>query len=192
MINCVLCGVGGQGTVLASRIIAAAAMEKGEFVQTAETIGMAQRGGCVVSHVRIGTDAITPLVPLGCADVIIAFEPSEAVRCLPFLKKDGVMITSDRAIQPVTISLSGESYDEKEMLQFLKNNVQHCYTINTSRILKECGTIKPLNVALVGAVAKSGVLGLTMQEVENILEQKVKASYLEMNKKALVIGGEAL
>ncbi|MDO5293873.1 MAG: indolepyruvate oxidoreductase subunit beta [bacterium] len=192
MTNVILCGVGGQGTVLASRIIAAAAMEKGEFVQTAETIGMAQRGGCVVSHVRIGTDAETSLVPMGSADVIIAFEPSEAVRNLPYLKKDGVLITSDRAIQPVTVSLSGTSYDADEMLEFLKNNVDRCYVIDTHKIIEECGSIKPLNVALVGALAKSGVIDLTTEDVENILKEKVKEAFLEMNKKALRIGGEAL
>lgn len=192
MINCVLCGVGGQGTVLASRIIAEAAMQKGEYVQTAETIGMAQRGGCVVSHVRIGSDTVAPLVPLGSADVVIAFEPSEAVRCLPYLKEDGVMVTSDRAIQPVTVSLSGESYDSEEMLTYLKKNVARCYCINTDKIIKECGSIKPLNVALVGAVAKSGAIHLTMEEVEQILAKKVKPAFLEMNQKALLIGGEAL
>ena len=80
--NCLLCGVGGQGTVLASRLIAYAAMQKGLEVRTAETIGMAQRGGCVVSHVRTGDEIFSSLIPLGSADVIIAFEPAEAVRCL--------------------------------------------------------------------------------------------------------------
>ena len=89
--NCLLCGVGGQGVVLASRLIAYAAMEKGNFVRTAETIGMAQRGGSVVSHVRIGEEIYSPQVPVGSADVILAFEPGEAVRCLPYLKKDGLV-----------------------------------------------------------------------------------------------------
>ncbi|MDO5519720.1 MAG: indolepyruvate oxidoreductase subunit beta [bacterium] len=192
MTNVILCGVGGQGTVLASRIIAAAAMAKGEFVQTAETIGMAQRGGCVVSHVRIGKDAETSLVPMGSADVIIAFEPSEAVRNLPYLKNDGILITSDRAIQPVTVSLSGNSYDSDKMLQYLKKKVSRCYVIDTEKIIEECGSIKPLNVALVGALAKSNVIDLTTEDVENILKEKVKPAFLEMNKKAVRIGGEAL
>lgn len=84
--SCLLCGVGGQGTVLASKMIAFAAMEKGESVRTAETIGMAQRGGCVVSHVRVGGGIYSPLIPKGGADVLIAFEPGEAVRCLSYLK----------------------------------------------------------------------------------------------------------
>ena len=83
--NCLLCGVGGQGTVLASRLIAQAAMERGHFARTTETIGMAQRGGCVVSHVRIGEECQSPLIPLGKADILVGFEPGEAVRCLPSL-----------------------------------------------------------------------------------------------------------
>ncbi len=192
MTNVILCGVGGQGTVLASRIIAAAAMEKGEFVQTAETIGMAQRGGSVVSHVRIGKDAETSLVPLGTADVLIAFEPSEAVRCLPYLKQDGVLVTADHAIKPITVSLSDTAYEGEEMLSYLKRKVNRCYVIDTNQIMKECGSIKPLNVALVGAVAKSKVINLTTEDVEKILAQKVKPAFLEMNKVALRIGGEAL
>ncbi|MCL2267332.1 MAG: 2-oxoacid:acceptor oxidoreductase family protein, partial [Treponema sp.] len=83
--NCIIAGVGGQGTVLASKLIAAAAMKKGFDARTTETIGMAQRGGSVFGHIRIGDNIFSPLVPLGKADAIIAFEPSEAVRQLPYL-----------------------------------------------------------------------------------------------------------
>ena len=82
--NIVLCGVGGQGTVLASKLIAAAAMKKGLSVMSAETIGMAQRGGSVFSHVRIGDDVCSPMIARGSADLIVGFEPGEAVRMLPF------------------------------------------------------------------------------------------------------------
>ena len=86
-----ICGVGGQGTVLASKIIAAAAMEAGNNVHSAETIGMAQRGGSVTSHVRIG-EASSPLIPKGKCDLLLAFEPSEAVRNLPYLKENGLVV----------------------------------------------------------------------------------------------------
>ncbi len=96
VINCILAGVGGQGTVLASKLIAQAAMDKGQNVRTAETIGMAQRGGCVVSHVRVGDEIFSPLIPKHTADIIIGFEPAEAVRCLSYLKKDGTVVVSIR------------------------------------------------------------------------------------------------
>ena len=92
--NVLLCGVGGQGTVLASRLIALAAMEKGMEARGAETIGMAQRGGSVVSHVRIGGEIYSPMIPHKGADVMIGFEPAEAVRCLPYLKKGGCVAVS--------------------------------------------------------------------------------------------------
>ena len=93
----ILAGVGGQGTVLASKLLAFAAMEQGLAVRTAETIGMAQRGGSVVSHVRVGASH-SPMVPLGGADAVIGFEPAEAVRALPYLKKGGAAVVSVKAV----------------------------------------------------------------------------------------------
>lgn len=107
IISCLLCGVGGQGTVLASKLIATAAMERGEQARTAETIGMAQRGGSVVSHVRIGGQIHSPMIPIGQADILMGFEPGEAVRCLPYLKKGGTAVVSCKGVQPVT-STPGE------------------------------------------------------------------------------------
>ena len=122
MVNsCLLCGVGGQGTVLASKLIAFAAMEKGKRIRTAETIGMAQRGGCVVSHVRTGDEIFSPMIPLKGADILIAFEPAEAVRCLPYLKDGGTVVVNQKAVRPVTASLADSGYDGKEMIAHLKN-----------------------------------------------------------------------
>ena len=104
--NCLLCGVGGQGVVLASKLIAYAAMEKGLNVRTSETIGMSQRGGSVVTHVRMGETVYSPMIPKGSADVIMAFEPAEAVRNLSYLKEDGVMVVDKKAVKPVTATLN--------------------------------------------------------------------------------------
>ena len=106
MIDILLAGVGGQGTVLAAKVLAQAAQNKGWQVRTAETIGMAQRGGSVVSHVRIGEGAYSPLIAKGCADAIIAFEPAEAVRAFPYLKKGGSVTVSSSPVKPVTDSLA--------------------------------------------------------------------------------------
>lgn len=108
--NILICGVGGQGTVLASKIIAASAMIEGSAVHSAETIGMAQRGGSVTSHVRIG-EAYSPLIPYGTADMILAFEPAEAVRNLIYLKKGGIVIVNSVPVKPVTESLADTGYD---------------------------------------------------------------------------------
>ena len=119
----ILCGVGGQGTVLASKLISAAAMGRGIPVMSAETIGMAQRGGSVFSHLRLGEGVFSPMIARGTADLILGFEPGEAVRMLPWLKRDGQVIVSSRAVMPVTASLSGTDYSGEEMIRFLRDRV---------------------------------------------------------------------
>ena len=111
MLNIMLTGVGGQGTVLAAKVLAQAALEKGWHVRTAETIGMAQRGGSVVSHVRMGDqgeEVHSPLIAKGTADIIIAFEPAEGARMLPYLSPEGALVSATTAIQPVTAALSSD------------------------------------------------------------------------------------
>jgi indolepyruvate ferredoxin oxidoreductase, beta subunit len=190
MKSCLICGVGGQGIVLASRIIAAAAIEKGYMARTAETIGMAQRGGCVVSHVRFGDKVSSPMIPFGKADVMIGFEPGEIVRNLHYLKKDGVVIVCKKDIQPVTASLSGTDYTGKVMLEYLKKNITKCYIIDGEKICEECGSPKVLNVALVGAMAKCQALDLTVSDIDKVLKQKIKPQFLGMNRKALELGAQ--
>lgn len=190
-INCILAGVGGQGTVLASKLIAQAAMDKGQTARTAETIGMAQRGGCVVSHVRIGDEIHSPMVPKQGADIIIGFEPAEAVRCLPYLKKDGAVVVSRKAIRPVTASLSDTGYDGTEMLELLQKEAKRVIIVDGDKICEECGSAKVLNVALLGAACASGMLGLTIQEIETAIAERVAPRFVEMNQKALAAGAKA-
>ena len=188
--NCLLCGVGGQGVVLASRLIAYAAMEQGDFVRTTETIGMAQRGGSVVSHVRAGEEVHSPLIPAGGADVILAFEPGEAVRCLPYLKEGGLVITNSRIVKPVTASLGGSSYSGGEMLDYLKKKAGQVIVVDGDEICRRAGSAKVLNVALLGAAAKSGELGISMDEMLEAVRKNVKEKYIALNEKALRLGGE--
>ena len=140
--NVLLCGAGGQGTVLASRLIALAAMEKGMEARGAETIGMAQRGGSVVSHVRIGGEIYSPMIPHKGADVMIGFEPAEAVRCLPYLKKGGCVVVSPVPIRPVTASLTGGAYTGEEMMEYLKQTVDHLVVVDGTSICSRCGSTK--------------------------------------------------
>ena len=116
--NIILTGVGGQGTVLASKLIAAAAM-------SAETIGMAQKGGSVFSHLRVGEGLKSPMIRRGTADLLLAFEPAEAVRMLPYLKKDGMVVVNSHPIMPVTAALKGTDYTGKEMVAYLRENAEH-------------------------------------------------------------------
>lgn len=123
MINVMLAGVGGQGTVLAAKVLAQAAQDKGWQVRTAETIGMAQRGGNVVSHVRMGNGGeavFAPLIAQGTADLIVAFEPAEGARVLPYLAPAGVLVTATSAIQPVTAALSKNPYRAASVVERLR------------------------------------------------------------------------
>lgn len=187
MNNILLCGVGGQGTVLASKLIAFAAMEKGLQVRTAETIGMAQRGGSVVSHVRIGEEIHSPLLPKGSADVIIAFEPAEAVRCISYLKKGGTVIVNQKAVRPVTASLQGTYRDGREMLEYLKAQAGHIDVMDGEAICEDCGSSKVLNIVLLAAAAKSGTLGITPEELISAIEKRIPEKFQALNKKAIDI-----
>ncbi|MDD2956432.1 MAG: indolepyruvate oxidoreductase subunit beta [Oscillospiraceae bacterium] len=191
MINCILAGVGGQGTVLASKLIAQTAMEQGHTAHTAETIGMAQRGGSVVSHVRIGQGAYSPLIPKGSAQILIAFEPAEAVRTLPYLAPDGVMVVAQKAVKPVTAALSGSNYDGAEMLRFLREDGRRLILVDGEAILRQCGSSKALNVALLGAAAASGVLGFSVADVEKAIRARIPQKYLDINLQALSLGAAA-
>lgn len=187
--NCILAGVGGQGTVLASKLIAQAGLSSGQMVRTAETIGMAQRGGCVVSHVRTGKHINSPLVPVGQADIIIGFEPAEAVRNLPYLKKGGTAVVARKAVRPVTASLTGSSYDGSDMLDYLSQNVEHLILVDGEAICQEIGSPKVLNITLLGAALEA--LGIESAQMENVIRASVRPQFVEMNLKALHAGMNA-
>ena len=186
--NCLLCGVGGQGVVLASKLIAYAAMEKGLNVRTSETIGMSQRGGSVVTHVRMGETVHSPMIPKGTADVIMAFEPAEAVRNLSYLKEDGVMVVDKKAVKPVTATLSQNKYDGQKELLYLQENVKNLYIVDGSAICEEAGSSKVLNVVLLGVALGSGVLDIQLEEMKEEIKKHVKPQFVEMNIKALELG----
>lgn len=164
-INCLLCGVGGQGTVLASKLIAAAAMKDGHEVRSTDTIGLAQRGGCVVSHVRFGKKINSPLISEGEADVIIAFEPAEAVRSLNYLKEGGSVVVCTRPIIPVASALA-HSYETNVLLHCLHENVENVIEVDMK---KESN--KALNIKLLVAAIKSGVLGITLDSFKKAIEE---------------------
>lgn len=187
-----LSGVGGQGTVLASRLIAAAAMARGEQARTAETIGMSQRGGCVVSHVRIGQDIYSSLIPKGGADIIIGFEAGEAVRVYPYLKAAGTVIVNCRTIAPVTASLSDFEYRAEDMLTYLEAHAGRVIVVDGDAIAEECGSNKVLNLALLGAAIATGELGISMEEMQQAVREKVKPAFYEMNIKALALGAKTI
>ena len=189
-INCLLCGVGGQGTVLASKLLAFAAMQKGAEVRTSETIGMAQRGGCVVSHVRTGHDIASPMVPKHSAQVIIGFEPGEAVRCLDYLAEDGVVIVNRKGVMPITANFGAKKYDADTMLEYLKENVKELIIVDGEDICRQCGSGKVLNIALLAAAAKTGRLGMSVDELKDAIVKRMPEKFHEINLRAVDIAAE--
>ena len=181
--NIIICGVGGQGTVLAAKVLSQAAISNGEHVLSAETIGMAQRGGSVVSHVRIGGDAFSPLVPQGQADVLIAFEAAEAVRNIDFLKSDGTVIVNKKIVQPVTASLSGKAFDENEMIDYLNKRAGNVIAVDTDQACKDLGSPRVVNMVLLGAASKSGLI--SKDELKAAIKLLVKPDFYELNVKAV-------
>ena len=137
--NIILTGVGGQGTVLASKLIAAAAMAKGLPVMSAETIGMAQKGGAVFSHLRIGEGVKSPMIRRGTADLLLAFEPAEAVRMLPYLRKGGMVVVNSHPIMPVTAALQGTDYTGAEMVAYLREHAEHVLVLDGQKAVEAIG-----------------------------------------------------
>ena len=181
-----ICGVGGQGTVLASKLIAASATDEGHTVHSAETIGMAQRGGPVTSHVRIGGDAFSPLIPIGGADLLIAFEPSEAVRNLKYLKKDGFVIVNSIPVKPTTL-VGGAGYDGAAEIAFLRSNCK-CLVVNSDELCAPFGSSKFFNVAVLGAAAGTGALGIGADSIRRTITRIVPERFQEKNLAAFAAG----
>ena len=182
----VLCGVGGQGTILASKLLAAAAMSKGLPVKTVETIGMAQRGGSVFSHVRIGDGVASPLIGRGRADLIIAFEPAEAVRQLPYLREGGTVVVSTRPIIPVSATIGGPAYDLAAVMAYLREQVgEKLVVVDADAAAEALGSAKCLNVVLLGAAVRTGVLALTADDIRSAIAARLPERFHELNFRAL-------
>ena len=189
--NCLVAGVGGQGAVLASRLVAAAAMDQGAFVRTAETIGMSQRGGSVTSHVRVGAtarDLPSSLIPPRAAQLVLAFEPGEAVRAFKFLAPGGALVCATRPVVPSAAATSG--YDGKAQLDWLSTqlNPADFVAVDTAVLEREGLSPKCANVLLLGAAVGLGALPFGAAELRAAMRQLMKPKLIEMNDRALDLG----
>lgn len=184
--NVMVVGVGGQGTLLTSRIIGKTALEKGLDVKLSEVHGMAQRGGSVVTFVRFGEKVFEPVVEEGCADVLISFERLEAKRYAHFLKKDGVMIVNDTRIDPMTVVIGAKTYPEG-ILEGLEKK-HKLYTIDGGKIANELGNSKVLNSVVLGLAAKH--IGFDEAAWLETLKNTVPPKTIEINTQAFKAGYE--
>lgn len=182
--NIMIVGVGGQGTLLTSRILGKLATEAGYDVKLSEVHGMAQRGGSVVTFVRYGKQVAEPIVEEGQADVLIAFERLEALRYLHFLKKEGVVIVNDWRIDPITVVTGMAAYPEG-ILDTLKA-ARSTIAVEASEEAGKLGAPKAFNIIVLGAAAK--YIGFEKEEWIRVIESTVPPKTIDINKKAFEIG----
>ncbi|MBO5907124.1 MAG: indolepyruvate oxidoreductase subunit beta [Clostridia bacterium] len=185
--NIMIVGVGGQGTLLTSRIIGRAAMKRGYDVKISEVHGMAQRGGSVVTFVRFGDKVYEPVVEEGEADVIIAFERLEALRYAHFLKKDGTIVVNDHRIDPMTVVTGAMKYPEG-IIETLSENT-NLVVIEGLKAALELGNSKVLNSVVLGAAAKK--IGFELDTWLSVISETVPSKTIEINHKAFMVGYSA-
>ena len=179
-----IAGVGGQGVVLASRLLALAAMKAGFHVSTAETIGMSQREGSVSSHIRIGDEIFGSLIPVGQTDLILGLEPAETVRNLPFLREGGKVIVNTHAIPPASKPPGSPEYDLSALLSFLNEHCPGILCSDFTELAEEEGTYRAANVAMLGAAAGSGLLPFPAETLKEVLNAEIPEKYRAVNKAA--------
>jgi len=183
-----LIGVGGQGTIKASAIVGEAAMKKGLNVVMSEVHGMAQRGGTVVTEFKIG-DADSPLIEEGAADLMIAFEPSEALRAINKVNKNSYVIVNSSPIVPFTVSLGISEYPEPlSVFEELKTKINHLIIIDAQKIAREAGNIISENMVLLGAATATPGFPVSKELIIQSMKENLPPKSIETNLKAFEMG----
>jgi indolepyruvate ferredoxin oxidoreductase beta subunit len=198
-INFLLAGVGGQGTILASDVLANVGMASGYQAKQAEVHGMSQRGGSVTSYVRWGKIVYSPLVGAGEVDVYLAFEKAEALRNLNQLRPGALMLVNMQAVLPVTVTSGGQAYPDDDRLRAVMAQVtDHAAYVDGERIAESLGNVRAANVVLLGALSalleREGYVGpgLTADVWLEVITQRVPAKYVELNRRAFEAGRAAV
>lgn len=181
-------GVGGQGTLLASRILGNVVIEEGYDAKVSEVHGMAQRGGSVVTYVKYGEKVYSPIISEGEADIILSFEELEAYRYLPYLKKGGTLIVNAQEIDPMPVITGAAKYPE-EIIQKLKDKADGVIAIDALALANEAGNGKAVNVVLLGVLAKSS--GIAEEKWLEAVRKTVPPKFLDVNVKAFALGYHA-
>lgn len=186
--NILLVGVGGQGTILVSKILSTGLMEAGFDVKMSEIHGMAQRGGSVSTQVRYGSEVSSPIIGVGEADILVSFETMETLRWLEFLKPDGVVVINDFEIASAPILMGKLDYPQG-LVELIKGKAK-TKVIGAGKIAEELGNQKVMNVVLLGALIKS--MKLTDIDWEAVIKDQVKEKFVDINIKAFNKGMDAV
>ncbi len=183
-----LVGVGGQGTILASKILTLGLMEAGYDVKMSEIHGMSQRGGSVTSQIRYGDKVFSPVIEKGSADIIVSFEKMEALRALDYLKEGGKLVINDEQIDSMSVITGKEEYPD-DVLEEIEKHAQ-ATVLNATTLAEELGNVKAANIILLGTIIKA--MGLEDIDWESILKDNIKPQFLDLNLKAIKVGMDAI
>ena len=183
--NVMIVGVGGQGSLLASKLLGRVLLSRGYDVKVSEVHGMSQRGGSVVTYVRFGEKVYSPVIDEGGADLIISFELLEAARYLPYLKKDGKIVTNTQRIAPMPVITGAAEYPEDVAGQLLEKGVS-LDAFDALALAEEAGTSKAVNIVLMGRVSR--LFPFSEEEWLTALEASVPAKLLDVNRRAFRLG----
>jgi len=186
-VNVLMVGVGGQGTILAGKVLAAAALKAGYDLKMSEIHGMAQRGGSVVTQVRAAEKVYSPLIPPGGAGILLAFEKLEALRLLPYLKRGGIVIINDQAIPPVPVLVGAAEYPESAV-DYIRSVAPDTLVVDALALAVQCGSPKAANVVLLGAMARRLPIG--RETWLAALEESVPPKLAAVNRAAFLAGYE--
>jgi len=186
--NVLIAGVGGQGAILASELLALAAKEAGHDVKQGEFHGVAQRGGAVFSHVRFGDRVHSPLAPRGRVDVLVALEKLEGLRHAHYLKPGGTVIVNDHEIEPIRVG--DERPYPHDAVAFLESKGLEVIGVPATQLALDLGNHRAANVVLLGAL--STVLGIPEEVWERTLADRVPERHLEVNRRAFALGRESV
>ena len=186
-LDIVIAGVGGQGTVLASRVLAQSALNAGLPACTSEMIGMAQREGSVQSHVRIGSE-YGPVIDRESADILIGFEPAEAQRCSGLMRPSGMMLTNIHPVKPVTVALGSSNYPLDDILEHLQALPAKVQLVDAFELAVAAGNYRTLNTVMLGMLASSGVLPFAKTTVLEVLLEMLPERVRSVNERAFALG----
>ena len=202
--SCLITGIGGQGTAIASRIIGTAATAKGLDAKGAKAELLSRRGGSAISHIRFGQNIHSPLIPQGKADLVIALDPAEAVRTRTFISPTGRMLALDRPVMPSSLKSGEADYPLPDILSFLKaymnrpseehlalkDTVEWLILVDAAKLIEKCGSTLALNTALLGAAAARKLIPLTAGEIIPAIKEIVPPESLDINIRAFNAGLE--
>ena len=183
----VLCGVGGQGVLLASEVVAGVAFKAGLDVKKSEVHGMAQRGGSVFSHVRFGKAVYSPVIPLGQANFLLAFEELEALRYAPYASLDAKILVNTLKVNPITV-LSGQAEYPRDPLGMLRGSFSHVEAVNALALAEEAGSFRALNAVMLGLLSRH--LTFPVELWLEVLSRRVPSKARDINIKAFGLGRE--